>query len=69
MSKKSYGFPPIEILNDEKEQSLKKSGSKEKFFSNVIPQTSDIKMLLTEPKEKLITTEKIIDELDVVDSL
>jgi len=67
MSKKSYGFPPIEIINDE--PNSKTSGTKEKFFSNIIPQTSDIKMLLKEPKEKLITTEKIIDELDVVESL
>lgn len=65
----SYGFPPIEILKDEKEQQSKKSGSKEKFFSNIMPQTNDMKMLLTAPKEKLIKTEKIIDELDVVNSI
>jgi hypothetical protein len=65
----SYGFPPIEILKDEKEQHSKKSGTKEKFFSNVMPQTNNMKMLLIAPKEKLIKTEKIIDELDVIDNM
>ena len=63
---KKFGFPPIQLIT---EKSDKTSGSKEKFFSSVVPQENSIKQLLNQPKEKIITTEKIIDDLDVVDSV